>query len=203
MIVDDNDWWCQWLLMTMIDDDNNCWWLWLLKTLIVDDYDCWWQWLLMTVLLMTMIVDDSDCWWQWLLMTMTVDDNDCWWQWLLMTMTVDDSDCCWQWLLLTMIVDDNDCWWQWLLIHAEAAGCVLEVHKNATDFVKAVRSKEQGTHDSQDGEENNQVKKYQLFTTYHKAISFGKIAFMFVALQGQCATVCGPIKLILDVDLKF
>ncbi len=59
-----------------------------------------------------------------------------------------------------MIVDDSDCWWQWLLmtmIDAEAAGCVLEVHKNATDFVRAVRSKEQGTHDSQDGEENNEV----------------------------------------------
>jgi hypothetical protein len=43
------------------------------------------------------------------------------------------------------------------MIDAEAAGCVLEVHKNATDFVRAVRSKEQGTHDSQDGEENNEV----------------------------------------------
>jgi hypothetical protein len=43
------------------------------------------------------------------------------------------------------------------MIFAEAAGCVLEVHKNATDFVKAVRSKEQGTHESQDGEENNEV----------------------------------------------
>ncbi len=74
-----------------------------------------------------------------------------------MTTIVDDNDCWWQRLLMTMIVDDNDWWCQWLLIHAEAAGCVLEVHKNATDFVKAVRSKEQGTHDSQDGEENNEV----------------------------------------------